>query len=125
VQDGAPQAVGVSLRSLHGSAHNLLSVREVAARLNVSTAMVYKLCNRGQLPHLRVSNAIRIPPADLAEFILDPQQSRIVELRYFGGLTIDETADVLAISAATVKREWSTAKAWLHCEMSRTATSVK
>ncbi len=48
---------------------------------------------------------------------LDPQQSRIVELRFFGGLTIDETADVLAISAATVKREWSTAKAWLHCEM--------
>jgi RNA polymerase sigma-70 factor (ECF subfamily) len=48
---------------------------------------------------------------------LDEQQSRIVELRYFGGLSIDETAEVLAISPATVKREWSTAKAWLYREM--------
>lgn len=52
---------------------------------------------------------------------LDPQQSRIVELRFFGGLSIEETARVLRISPATVKRDWSTAKAWLHHEMSRTA----
>ena len=52
---------------------------------------------------------------------LDPQQSRIVELRFFGGLSIEETSRVLAISPATVKRDWSTAKAWLHHEMSRTA----
>jgi RNA polymerase sigma-70 factor, ECF subfamily len=44
---------------------------------------------------------------------LDPQQSRVVELRYFGGLSIDETAEVLGISPATVKREWSTARLWL------------
>ncbi len=43
----------------------------------------------------------------------DPQQSRIVELRYFAGLTIEETAEVLKISPATVKREWSIARAWL------------
>jgi len=49
---------------------------------------------------------------------LDPQQSRIVDLRFFGGLSIDETSRVLGISAATVKREWSTAKAWLHHEIS-------
>lgn len=45
---------------------------------------------------------------------LDPQQSRIVELRFFGGLTIEETAEVLDLSPATIKREWSTAKAWLY-----------
>ena len=44
---------------------------------------------------------------------LDPQQSRVVELRYFGGLSIEETAEVLGISPATVKREWSTARLWL------------
>jgi len=49
---------------------------------------------------------------------LDPQQSRIVELRYFGGLTIDETAEALGLSVDKVKREWSTAKAWLYREMS-------
>jgi len=53
----------------------------------------------------------------LAKF--DPQQERIVELRYFGGLTIDETAEVVGISAATVVREWTIAKAWLRADLSR------
>ena len=50
---------------------------------------------------------------------LDPQQSQIVELRFFGGLTIDEVAVQLNISPATVKREWSTAKLWLLREISK------
>jgi RNA polymerase sigma factor (TIGR02999 family) len=49
---------------------------------------------------------------------IDPEQSRIVELRYFGGLTIEETADVLKTSPATVKREWTMARAWLYEAMS-------
>jgi RNA polymerase sigma factor (TIGR02999 family) len=49
---------------------------------------------------------------------LDPQQCRVVELRFFGGLSIDETADELGISPATVKRLWSTARLWLYREMS-------
>ncbi|MDQ2889396.1 MAG: ECF-type sigma factor [Gemmatimonadota bacterium] len=52
----------------------------------------------------------------LAEF--DSRGSKIVEMRFFAGLTIEETALVLAISPATVKREWSTARAWLRREMS-------
>jgi RNA polymerase sigma factor (TIGR02999 family) len=48
---------------------------------------------------------------------MDPQQSRIVELRFFGGLTIEETADALDISPATVKREWTSAKAWLYQQL--------
>jgi RNA polymerase sigma factor (TIGR02999 family) len=55
--------------------------------------------------------------------VLDPQQGRIVELRFFGGLTIEEAAEVLRISPATVKREWTTAKAWLHCVLTKTVTS--
>ena len=53
----------------------------------------------------------------LAEF--DPQQERIVELRYFGGLTIEETAEVIGISPATVVREWTIAKVWLRTDLSR------
>lgn len=49
---------------------------------------------------------------------IDSRQARVVELRFFGGLTIKETADVMQISSDTVKREWSTAKAWLYREMS-------
>jgi RNA polymerase sigma factor (TIGR02999 family) len=48
---------------------------------------------------------------------LDPQQSRIVELRFFGGLSIEETATALGISTATVKRSWSTARTWLRREL--------
>ena len=44
---------------------------------------------------------------------LDPRQARVVELRFFGGLTVEETAEVLGISTGTVKREWSMARAWL------------
>jgi RNA polymerase sigma factor (TIGR02999 family) len=48
---------------------------------------------------------------------MDTQQSRLVELRFFGGLSIEETAEALGISPATVKREWATAKAWLSREL--------
>jgi RNA polymerase sigma factor (TIGR02999 family) len=50
---------------------------------------------------------------------IDPRQSRIIELRYFGGLSIEATAEVLGISSATVKREWSMARAWLHRQISK------
>ncbi len=49
---------------------------------------------------------------------IDPQQSQIVELRFFGGLSIEDTSEVLKISPATVKRNWAMAKAWLYREMS-------
>lgn len=50
---------------------------------------------------------------------IDPQQSKIVELRFFSGLNVEETAAALSISPATVKRDWSMAKAWLHREINR------
>lgn len=50
---------------------------------------------------------------------VDPRQGDIVELRFFGGLSIEETAEALDISPATVKREWRTAKAWLYKEIQR------
>jgi RNA polymerase sigma factor (TIGR02999 family) len=53
---------------------------------------------------------------------LDAQQARVVELRYFGGLTIEETAAALEISPATVKREWAVARAWLRRELADGAT---
>ncbi len=52
---------------------------------------------------------------------LDPRQAEVVELRFFAGLTIEETAQALSLSPATVKREWQTAQAWLYREMSREA----
>jgi RNA polymerase sigma-70 factor (ECF subfamily) len=50
---------------------------------------------------------------------IDARKAQVVELRFFGGLNFDETAEVLKVSAATVARDWSTARAWLHREMTR------
>jgi RNA polymerase sigma-70 factor (ECF subfamily) len=107
----------------------------VAAQLMRRILLDY---SRGHLAAKRGGNATRVfleeasifskaPPADvicldqaltrMAE--LDPQQARIVELRFFGGLSIEETAEVLEISPATVKRNWNVAKAWLARELSR------
>jgi len=50
---------------------------------------------------------------------IDPEKSKLVELRFFSGLSIDETAEVMSVSPRTVDRQWQTAKAWLHREISR------
>jgi RNA polymerase sigma factor (sigma-70 family) len=55
---------------------------------------------------------------------IDPRQAKIVELRFFGGLTVEETAEILGISPKTVKRDWSVAKAWLHGELKGSHGSV-
>ena len=52
---------------------------------------------------------------------MSPRQSRIVELKFFGGLRIGEVSEVLGVSSATVERDWAVARAWLHREISRTA----
>lgn len=52
---------------------------------------------------------------------MDPDLVRLVEMRFFGGLTIEETAEAMGVSPATVKREWSTARAWLHRELGSTS----
>ena len=54
---------------------------------------------------------------------LDARQSEIVELRFFGGLSIEDTASVVGLSPATVKREWVTARAWLSRELDRSTAS--
>jgi len=60
---------------------------------------------------------LRLDDALTALASFDPDKARLVELRYFAGLTIEETADILDTSPATVKREWALARAWLHREV--------
>ena len=85
-------------------------------------------------PRLSLDEAIALPERRDLDLValddalnslakIDPQQSRIVELRFFTGLTVEETAEVLGISPATVKRDWVTAKAWLYRDISRATAS--
>jgi RNA polymerase sigma-70 factor (ECF subfamily) len=71
-----------------------------------------------ELPQLREVELERLEEAltRLAEF--DPEQARLVELRFFSGLTIEQAAHVLGVSPATIKREWTVARAWLLRELS-------
>jgi len=84
--------------------------------------------------HVSLDEALHLAPEKSAEVVavddalrsltnLDPRKSQIVELRYFGGLTVEETAEVLGLAPITVMREWNKAKAWLYRELSKTVTS--
>jgi RNA polymerase sigma factor (TIGR02999 family) len=83
----------------------------------------------GGIPDLSLDEALIVSDERTAEVValdetlqrlaeIDPRKSQIVELRFFGGLSIEETAEVLAVSPGTVMRDWTLAKAWLRREMS-------
>ncbi len=63
--------------------------------------------------HIAAADLLALDEALTRLATLDPQQSRIVELKFFGGMTLDEIAEALHISPATVSREWTIANAWL------------
>jgi len=95
----------------HARAHHAGKRGGVAKRLSLEEAAI--------LPEERASDLIALDEA-LGELSkLDERKSRIVELRFFGGLGVDETAEVLGIHRATVLRDWAVAKAWLHRELSK------
>jgi hypothetical protein len=78
-----------------------------------SRAALLQPTKRGAILHHHLSKTG--PP--FAPHVNDPRQSKIVELRFFGGLSVEETSEFLGISAKTVKRDWSVAKAWLYGEL--------
>ena len=87
----------------------------------LTTPMRYP-CNYGYVPRTLSGDAdpvdvlaLHTALSTLAE--LDPRQAEVVEMRFFAGLTVEEIAEVLEISPATVKREWATAKLWLRRQM--------
>ena len=71
-----------------------------------------------EVPSARTRELLRLDDALESLERFDPQQARVVEMRFFGGLTVEETAQALRISPRTVKRDWAVARAWLHGELS-------
>ena len=114
-------------------AHFFGIAAQMMRRILVNHALAKKAEKRGGLQHkLSLDEAVSFADEREVDLValddalktlgtLDPQQSRIVELRFFAGLSIEETAEVLGISPATVKRDWSTAKIWLRREISKQA----
>ncbi len=98
-------------RILVDHARKRAAAKRVDARGRVALETAFLPADKPPVDIIALDGAL----ARLADF--DPPQSRIVELRFFGGLTIEETAEVVGISPATVKREWTMAKAWLRREI--------
>lgn len=69
------------------------------------------------VPETHTTDVIALDEALKVLETLDPRQSRVVELRFFGGLSLEETAEALGVSVGTVRRDWSLARAWLFLEL--------
>jgi RNA polymerase sigma-70 factor (ECF subfamily) len=110
-------------------AHFFAVAAQLMRRILVDHARRRRAAKRGGNPlTLTLDESVALPKAREVDLLalddalnslseLDARQSRIVELRFFGGLSIENTAQVLGVSPATIKREWSTARAWLYEEM--------
>jgi len=116
--------------SWQGRAHFFAVAAQAMRRILVDHARKRNFAKRGAGP-LKVSldEAASLADEKAADMValddalkslatIDPRKSEVVELRYFGGLSIGETAEVLGVSTATVERDWSTARIWLHREIS-------
>lgn len=111
-------------------AHFFAIAAQMMRRVLIDHARGRRYAKRGGgAPHVSLDEAAVLSEQRTASLLLldealtklasaDPQQSRVVELRYFGGLNAEETAEALNLSVDKVRREWSTAKAWLYREMS-------
>ncbi len=111
-------------------AHFLAVASRLMRQILVDYARTHGAAKRGADRKVELDISLELPQAPKTDVIalddaltglakLDAQQGRIVELRFFGGLSTDEIADVLGVSSSTVKRDWNVAKAWLSREMKR------
>jgi len=110
-------------------AHFFAVSAQLMRRILVDHARRRNLKRGGGVEHVSLENAAMIGDDRTADLValddalealtrIDPRKTRVVELRFFGGLSLEETAEVLKVSSATVMRDWNTAKAWLYREMS-------
>ena len=97
----------------HARAHNAARRGDGAQRVPLDDAMA--------VSEDRAVEMIAIHDALTKLAAMDPKQAQIVELRFFGGLSIEETAKLMSISEPTVKRYWNSARAWLHSEIAKEA----
>jgi RNA polymerase sigma-70 factor (ECF subfamily) len=96
----------------------LAAKREAGVQVTLDDARLNQGANIGQAEEILAVDEVL---GRLSQ--LDPQQARIVELRYFGGLSVEETAEAMEISPRTVKRDWAMAKAWLATQLASGASA--
>ncbi len=109
-------------------AHFFAVSAQLMRRILVDHARRRNLKRGGGVPHVSLDEAAMVGAGETADLValddamnalarLDARKVQVVEMRFFGGLSVEETAEVLKVSAITVMRDWSTAKAWLYREL--------
>ena len=112
---GRAQFFGLAAQIMRGILVDHARARKATKRKGSDLTLT--LDQAAALPNRKAVNLVALDEALTGLAALDERQSRIVELRFFGGLSIEDTSHVLGISPATVKREWATARAWLYQEL--------
>ena len=117
-----------------GSGALLAVAAQAMRRILVEHARRHNLKRGGDVPHVSLDEAVLVGADDDVDLValddamtalarLDPRKAQVVEMRFFGGLSVDETAEVLGLSPVTVKRDWRAAKVWLYRELAGGITS--
>ena len=130
VNEAYMRLVGYERIEWQNRAHFFAVSAQVMRRILVEHARRHNFKRGGGVPHVSLDEAALVGGSRAADLValddamhtlaqLDPRKAQVVEMRFFGGLNVDETADVLKVSPATVMRDWSTAKAWLYRELAR------
>jgi RNA polymerase sigma factor (TIGR02999 family) len=100
------------------------SARRRGSRKRGGSVCFVSIHDAGGLPQTADSQLVALDDALKALMELDPRKAKVVELRHFGGLSLEEAAEVLHVSPETVKRDWKLAKIWLLRELSRSARDL-
>lgn len=133
VNEAYLRLVGQDLPKWESRAHFFAIAAQLMRQILVDYARRHRASKRGSgacmlelddaagLPQRKSVDVVALDDAlnTLAE--IDPRQSRVVELRFFAGLSLEETSEVMGIATATVQRDWTAARAWLHREVSRSS----
>ena len=128
VNEAYMRLVGYERMQWQNRAHFFAVSAQVMRRILVEHARRQNLKRGGGVPHVSLDEAALVGGHRAADLValddametlarLDPRKAQVVEMRFFGGLSVEETADVLKVSAATVMRDWGTARAWLYREL--------
>jgi RNA polymerase sigma-70 factor, ECF subfamily len=128
VNEAYLRLVGYTRMRWQNRAHFFAVSAQVMRRVLVDYARRQNLKRGAGVPHLSLEDGAPLGPEPLDRILalhdalgalatLDPRKARVVEMRFFGGLTVEEVSEVLHVSAETVMRDWSSAKAWLYREL--------
>jgi RNA polymerase sigma factor (TIGR02999 family) len=134
VHEAYARMVGQNLPEWQNRAHFFAVAAQLMRQILVDYARAHRASKRGNgVCKINLDDAESESPAANVDVValddalqslarIDPQQSRVVELRFFAGLSIEDTSEILGISPSTVKRDWNTARVWLYRELDRTAS---